>query len=277
VSEQVHGPGWWQASDGKWYPPPGDREPRAVVTEPTNGRPQGEQLKGRELAGFIRVTGFVILVVAAVAIFFGMKPSSSDAAVRSALSDASVNEATAESAPQQQVVNGWAAKDLLAIIGRKEPDERPAALLVVLVAAVAWGFVAPASVVRAPAGGSGIDMLASRNLTRPTRGRLKGQLVAASDRLAPGEVVLDLAESRHEGTYGLLVVTTERVSFLPDQGDAIDVPYLNGDATAEVLVTDEGHIHLVVSAGGAPVSFKVGDRHRADRLAGVVRGESGGL
>jgi hypothetical protein len=39
-----------------------------------------------------------------------------------ALSEADMNEITANSAPQQQVVNGWAAKDLLAILAEQQNE-----------------------------------------------------------------------------------------------------------------------------------------------------------
>ncbi len=32
MSDQAQGPGWWQASDGKWYPPPEPQRPTAPVT-----------------------------------------------------------------------------------------------------------------------------------------------------------------------------------------------------------------------------------------------------
>jgi hypothetical protein len=73
--------------------------------------------------------------------------------VQEALSDFDANDARTEGAPQQQVVNGWVARDLLSIIALEqnelveaartahaEPDNRPAALLVIAVLAIAlWG------------------------------------------------------------------------------------------------------------------------------------------
>ena len=43
-------------------------------------------------------------------------PSSQSSAVQSARSSAEINEITAEYAPQQQVVNGWLAADLLEVL-----------------------------------------------------------------------------------------------------------------------------------------------------------------
>jgi hypothetical protein len=45
--------------------------------------------------------------------------SSSEALIAAALSDYEANNDLADSAPQQQVVNGWVARDLLSIIARQ--------------------------------------------------------------------------------------------------------------------------------------------------------------
>lgn len=130
----------------------------------------------------VRQIGLALLAAAAVAVFFVMEPEegglppdlptfapeASDYAdlVDQALSDFEANEARADSAPQQQVVAGWAAKDLLTILAlegaqnvealdaltdqndliyraattREQRDDRPAALLVIGVLAIAlWG------------------------------------------------------------------------------------------------------------------------------------------
>ena len=76
------------------------------------------------------------MIVAAIAVWFLMAPEDPvipdaqareavkdrAAEIRSALSDAETNEVFADSAPQQQVVNGWAAKDLLAIIAQQQNE-----------------------------------------------------------------------------------------------------------------------------------------------------------
>ena len=81
-----------------------------------------------------------VLAVAAVVIWFTMAPaesndSSSD--VSQALAEYELNEARTQGAPQQQVVNGWVAKDLLAIFADRQDeavsDERLPALAVLLV------------------------------------------------------------------------------------------------------------------------------------------------
>lgn len=87
-----------------------------------------------------------------------------DVLISAAMSDFASNDANADSAPKQQVVNGWVARDLLHIItlqneasaksidlamativdSRPVPapiDQRPARLLMILVLALCWvGF-----------------------------------------------------------------------------------------------------------------------------------------
>jgi hypothetical protein len=111
-----------------------------------------------------RRIGLAVLAVAAIAVFFVLAPDSSAPElsvltpdygnmVQEALSDFDANDARTEGAPQQQVVNGWVARDLLSIIALEqnelveaartahaEPDNRPAALLVIAILAIAlWG------------------------------------------------------------------------------------------------------------------------------------------
>jgi len=92
----------------------------------------------------IRRIGAVVLIIAALGIWFGMKPaqdakaSTYHSAVSAALDADTANNAKTEGAPQQTVVNGWTAKDLLTVIaqegaGQAPVDERPAALLVLVI------------------------------------------------------------------------------------------------------------------------------------------------
>lgn len=64
------------------------------------------------------------LLAAAAAIALALNTAASDRTddVTSALFEADVNEGMADSAPQQQVVNGWVAKDLLEIQARQLDD-----------------------------------------------------------------------------------------------------------------------------------------------------------
>ena len=125
----------------------------------------------------IRYLGFVALIAAAVAVWVVLAPKVSTKTptlpsgtdyvtlIKQALSDSDTNNLTANSAPQQQVVNGWVAKDLLTIIAKQNVDilqsqgavvdatgnlsttpfdERIPALLLVGVVALCWmGLTAP--------------------------------------------------------------------------------------------------------------------------------------
>jgi len=74
----------------------------------------------------VRLVGAILLAVAAVAVWFVLAPAKSasspdfSSAISQALSDYDTNNANTESAPQQQVLNGWVAKDLLTVIARAQ-------------------------------------------------------------------------------------------------------------------------------------------------------------
>jgi hypothetical protein len=128
---------------------------------------------------FARQIGLAVILVAAVAVWFVMAPSEPDpvtgfdptsktytSLIDLTLEDYDANNDRADSAPQQQVVNGWVAKDLLTIMAYQNTDlldavgglgdqnatasslavrdDRTPALLVLVVVAVAWfGITAP--------------------------------------------------------------------------------------------------------------------------------------
>ena len=82
----------------------------------------------------LRRVGLALLAIAAIAIFFLMEPDAPEegslnlsatnyqSLIDAAMSDYNANDALAESAPQQQVVNGWVARDLLQIQARQLAD-----------------------------------------------------------------------------------------------------------------------------------------------------------
>ena len=117
-----------------------------------------------------RPLGFIAAAGAAVAVWLAMAPADvSDPVelpsaaryerlISQALNDNEANDARTDSAPQQQVVNGWVARDLLTIIANtnadlleaagalaestgapsSSSDQRVPALLLLMIIVVAW-------------------------------------------------------------------------------------------------------------------------------------------
>jgi hypothetical protein len=95
-----------------------------------------------------RRLGAGVIIIAAGIIWLTMgssEPSPSDyrSEIRAALAGDEVNQATASGAPQQQVVNGWTARDLLAAGDRiaangSRDDDRLAAEMTLLIVLVGW-------------------------------------------------------------------------------------------------------------------------------------------
>jgi hypothetical protein len=84
-----------------------------------------------------RKVGAVVLAMAAVVVWFAMGPEDRSSDIRQALTEYALNDARTEGAPQQQVVNGWVARDLLTIIAEQQndaaSDERLPALVGLLI------------------------------------------------------------------------------------------------------------------------------------------------
>src|SRR4051794_2615515 len=98
----------------------------------------------------VRRVGALALVVAAVGVWFGLNPTGPTAldhgSPRADIeSTDSANNARAEGAPQQTVVNGWTTNDYLALLSTQldeasappEQDLRPAAMLGLCVVGIA--------------------------------------------------------------------------------------------------------------------------------------------
>lgn len=110
----------------------------------------------------VRIGGFIVIAVAAVVIMFvvggsGDAPGTTTDDVESALAEWKLNDLGADSAPQQSVSAQWAAKDLLAVIGRAEARQSGAlstkipALLLLGVLALCWhGVTNPVTIGAAP-------------------------------------------------------------------------------------------------------------------------------
>lgn len=95
-----------------------------------------------------RKVGAVVLAIAAVVVWFAMGPVDRGDDIRQALLDYESNELLTSGAPQQAVVNGWVAKDLLTIIAEQQndlaSDERLPALAGLLVLGAAlYVFTSP--------------------------------------------------------------------------------------------------------------------------------------
>jgi hypothetical protein len=99
---------------------------------------------------FIRIAGFVLLAVGALVSYFMLKPSSPkdrSSEITAAIVSDAVNAKSSNSAPQQQVVNGWTARDLLEVQSNitndaaksaSEGDKQIAVMLVYGVLAICW-------------------------------------------------------------------------------------------------------------------------------------------
>lgn len=90
---------------------------------------------------------FLLGVVGACAIAAGVmaatwEPTQRSDDITDVLTRADINEINAESAPQQQVVNGWAAKDLLEIQARQFEEFAAAQRRLLLVVALVGGAAA---------------------------------------------------------------------------------------------------------------------------------------
>jgi hypothetical protein len=99
----------------------------------------------------VRRIGAVVLTIAAIAVWFGMAPTPDNDAdvyrtrITAALAADTENNKNTQGAPQQAVVNGWTARDLLTVIAQesaaKEPrDQRPGALLVLVIVGLGLGL-----------------------------------------------------------------------------------------------------------------------------------------
>src|ERR1700683_3506192 len=66
MSDEAQGPGWWQASDGRWYPP--ESHPHALLPPPPVGESygQGPSHPGRRRTVLLSITGTLIVVVVIV-------------------------------------------------------------------------------------------------------------------------------------------------------------------------------------------------------------------
>jgi hypothetical protein len=111
--------------------------------------PNNRQRKGQEV---IRRAVLAVLGIVAIVMFVGplvVGKADTDRyneLIVEAIADNAVNDSNAESAPQQQVVNGWVARDLLLLQARQQNDAlelqyRQMALTLVTALILGWGFM----------------------------------------------------------------------------------------------------------------------------------------
>jgi hypothetical protein len=143
---------WLSAADGDGSA----SAPQAGASSPAPGAslPQKAPERRFPMTGLIRTAGAAVLAAVAVILWFAMAPDDvrdRSVDVNVALAEYSVNEDRTRGAPQQQVVNGWVAKDLLAIVAEQANDlavadrqaaDRLAAEAVLAVVALAFSIAA---------------------------------------------------------------------------------------------------------------------------------------
>jgi hypothetical protein len=111
MSDHQQGPGWWLASDGRWYPPQHD-SPVAARSEPSlTGKGASTAKRTRWISA---VVGAVVIIIGAISFLVAAAPDTSgfSGKLDAAMTESQLNENSADSAPKQQVVNGWVARDL---------------------------------------------------------------------------------------------------------------------------------------------------------------------
>lgn len=109
----------------------------------------------RDRSLLVRRLGALVLAIAAALVMVALAPNDSVTAadISSVMFEDNLNQGRTEGAPQQSVVNGWTARDLLELTatqGVEARDHRPAALLTLLVLGVCLGLATTAPSHRAP-------------------------------------------------------------------------------------------------------------------------------
>jgi hypothetical protein len=129
-----------------------EAQPLAVVPPATGPFQGGGGPRSALSLGAVRAAGACFLAIAAIAIWFGMAPDevpSQAPAIAAALADYDSNNAHASGAPQQAVVNGWIARDLLTVtatqgnwaaLAEQQASDRLAAEAALIVVALGFGI-----------------------------------------------------------------------------------------------------------------------------------------
>lgn len=108
----------------------------------------------RDRALLIRRLGALVLAIAAAVVMVALAPHDSvtTADISNVMFEDTLNQGRTEGAPQQSVVNGWTARDLLELTatqGVEARDHRPAALLTLLVLGLSLGLATAAPTAQA--------------------------------------------------------------------------------------------------------------------------------
>lgn len=106
------------------------------MDNPTN--PSAKASPRPREARTLRRLGALVLAIAALIVIVALAPNDTVTSgdISKVMVDDTLNQARTEGAPQQAVVNGWTARDLLELTakqGVEARDHRPAALLTLLV------------------------------------------------------------------------------------------------------------------------------------------------
>lgn len=123
-------------------------------------------------AQIARRLGSLVLAVAALAVMVGLAPHDSVTTrdISQVMVGDTLNQARTEGAPQQAVVNGWTARDLLELTatqGVDARDHRPAALLTLLVLGMCLALATSPSTRRLEPGGPELGAESPSAVTGP--------------------------------------------------------------------------------------------------------------
>jgi hypothetical protein len=141
---------------------PKPQETRDVLPEVTHRGSTGHRTAAnRPQTHALRRICAVVLIAGAIGVWFGMSPASPETSpgyhqtITAALAADAKKNKTVHGAAQQAVVNGWTARNLLAIIAQeganpRSVDERPSALLALLVIGLGIGIATTRPTAREP-------------------------------------------------------------------------------------------------------------------------------
>lgn len=122
MSDTPQGPGWWQASDGKYYPPQGQAAPQGFAAPPL---PEGKQKGGCLKYGLIVLLALVLLGVIAGAMSSSSDSGTQNAATTQTSEASSTNTEQQPEAPAATEAPATTAKKASAKCNRDYPDKQP--------------------------------------------------------------------------------------------------------------------------------------------------------